>query len=76
MEDQCLCALVAVSVRVLRLRYPYVFRGCLEVTVLPPQDCKNPVTGKSYYAMEGKPVCAGCLGVSDDDEEGEEEEDS
>ncbi|KAK6625404.1 hypothetical protein RUM43_005701 [Polyplax serrata] len=34
------------------------------------RDCKKPVTGKSFYAMEGKPVCPGCVGV--DDEEGDE----
>lgn len=31
------------------------------------QDCKKPVTGKSFYAMEGKPVCPGCVGVDEDD---------
>lgn len=33
------------------------------------QDCKKPVSGKSYYCMEGKAVCAACVGVSDDEEE-------
>lgn len=36
------------------------------------QDCKKPVSGKSFYAMEGKPVCPKCVGVDDDEEEEEE----
>lgn len=31
------------------------------------QDCKKPVSGKSFYAMEGKPVCPPCVGVEADD---------
>ncbi|XP_031629609.1 paxillin isoform X4 [Contarinia nasturtii] len=27
------------------------------------RDCKKPVRGKSFYAMEGKPVCPPCVGV-------------
>ncbi|XP_012274893.1 paxillin isoform X2 [Orussus abietinus] len=38
------------------------------------RDCKKPVSGKSFYAMEGKPVCPKCIGVDDDEEEEEEEE--
>lgn len=37
------------------------------------QDCKNPVSGKSFYAMEGQPVCPKCVGVDDDEEEEEQE---
>ncbi|XP_061931202.1 paxillin isoform X11 [Apis cerana] len=37
------------------------------------RDCKKPVSGKSFYAMEGKPVCPKCVGVDDDEEEEEEE---
>ncbi|XP_046680829.1 paxillin [Homalodisca vitripennis] len=33
------------------------------------RDCKKPVTGKSFYAMEGKPVCPKCVGVDEDDED-------
>ncbi|XP_076283822.1 paxillin isoform X9 [Lasioglossum baleicum] len=36
------------------------------------RDCKKPVSGKSFYAMEGKPVCPKCVGVDDDEEEEEE----
>ncbi|XP_062526703.1 leupaxin isoform X8 [Bombyx mori] len=31
------------------------------------KDCQNPVKGKSFYAMEGKPVCPTCVGVDDDE---------
>lgn len=31
------------------------------------QDCKKPVKGKSFYAMEGKPVCPGCVGVEEEE---------
>ncbi|CAB3359744.1 Hypothetical predicted protein [Cloeon dipterum] len=31
------------------------------------KDCKNAVAGKSFYAMEGKPVCPKCVGVEDDE---------
>ncbi|GAB6030096.1 hypothetical protein CHUAL_005775 [Chamberlinius hualienensis] len=37
------------------------------------RDCKSKLQGSSFYAMEGKPVCAKCVGVDEDDEEGEEE---
>jgi len=37
------------------------------------QDCKKPVSGKSFYAMEGQPVCPKCVGVDDDEEEEEQE---
>ncbi|XP_033321255.1 paxillin isoform X6 [Megalopta genalis] len=37
------------------------------------RDCKKPVSGKSFYAMEGKPVCPKCVGVDDEEEEEEEE---
>ncbi|XP_026476830.1 paxillin-like isoform X2 [Ctenocephalides felis] len=32
------------------------------------RDCKKPVSGKSFYAMEGKPVCPKCVGVEEEDE--------
>lgn len=35
---------------------------------LKSQDCKKAVTGKSFYAMEGLPVCPGCVGVDDEDQ--------
>ena len=38
------------------------------------QDCKKAVTGKSYYNMDDKPVCAACVGVSSGEEEEEDEE--
>uniref|UniRef100_A0A182NB51 LIM zinc-binding domain-containing protein n=1 Tax=Anopheles dirus TaxID=7168 RepID=A0A182NB51_9DIPT len=31
------------------------------------RDCSKPVTGKSFYAMEGKPVCPGCAGADEDE---------
>jgi len=31
------------------------------------RDCKKAVSGKSFYAMEGKPVCPGCVGVDEDE---------
>ncbi|XP_049534372.1 paxillin isoform X6 [Anopheles darlingi] len=31
------------------------------------RDCSKPVTGKSFYAMEGKPVCPGCAGAEEDE---------
>lgn len=31
------------------------------------QDCQNAVKGKSFYAMEGKPVCPKCVGVDEDE---------
>ncbi|XP_055596923.1 paxillin-like isoform X6 [Uranotaenia lowii] len=31
------------------------------------RDCKKPVTGKSFYSMEGKPVCPNCAGADDDE---------
>ncbi|VVC41958.1 Hypothetical protein CINCED_3A007962 [Cinara cedri] len=31
------------------------------------RDCKEPVTGKSFYAIEGKPACAKCVGVDEED---------
>ncbi|XP_026329285.1 paxillin isoform X4 [Hyposmocoma kahamanoa] len=31
------------------------------------KDCQNPVKGKSFYAMEGKPVCPKCVGVDEDE---------
>ncbi|KAG5677614.1 hypothetical protein PVAND_007356 [Polypedilum vanderplanki] len=31
------------------------------------RDCKQAVTGKSFYAMEGKPVCPKCVGVDEED---------
>ncbi|XP_033230185.1 paxillin isoform X7 [Belonocnema kinseyi] len=37
------------------------------------RDCKKAVSGKSFYAMEGKPVCPKCVGVDDEEEEEEEE---
>jgi paxillin len=37
------------------------------------QDCKKPVSGKSFYAMEGKPLCPKCVGVDEEEEEEEEE---
>uniref|UniRef100_A0A1B6BX18 LIM zinc-binding domain-containing protein n=1 Tax=Clastoptera arizonana TaxID=38151 RepID=A0A1B6BX18_9HEMI len=33
------------------------------------RDCKKPVTGKSFYAMEGKPVCPKCVGVEEEEED-------
>ena len=38
------------------------------------QDCKKAVSGKSFYAMEGKPLCPKCVGVDEEEEEEEEEE--
>lgn len=32
------------------------------------RDCKKAVTGKSFYAMEGLPVCPGCVGVDEEDQ--------
>ncbi|XP_019878106.2 leupaxin-like isoform X2 [Aethina tumida] len=32
------------------------------------RDCKLPVQGKSFYAVEGKPVCPACIGVDEEDE--------
>ncbi|KAG7204070.1 hypothetical protein KM043_001922 [Ampulex compressa] len=37
------------------------------------RDCKKPVSGKSFYAMEGKPVCPKCVGVDEEEEEEEEQ---
>nr|XP_018909108.1 PREDICTED: leupaxin-like isoform X2 [Bemisia tabaci] len=31
------------------------------------RDCKEPVRGKSFYAMEGKPVCPKCVGVDEEE---------
>ncbi|XP_053624146.1 leupaxin isoform X3 [Plodia interpunctella] len=31
------------------------------------KDCQMPVKGKSFYAMEGKPVCPKCVGVDEDE---------
>lgn len=31
------------------------------------KDCEKPVKGKSFYAMEGKPVCPKCVGVDEDE---------
>ncbi|CAG2055069.1 unnamed protein product [Timema podura] len=36
------------------------------------RDCKKAVSGKSFYAMEGKPVCPKCVGIDEDD--GDEED--
>ncbi|KAF5298160.1 hypothetical protein FQA39_LY02584 [Lamprigera yunnana] len=33
------------------------------------RDCKLPVQGKSFYAVEGKPVCPKCIGIGDEEEE-------
>ncbi|RZC32829.1 paxillin, partial [Asbolus verrucosus] len=33
------------------------------------RDCKLPVQGKSFYAVEGKPVCPGCIGKEDEEDE-------
>lgn len=33
------------------------------------QDCKKPVSGKSFYSMEGKPVCPKCVGADEEEEE-------
>lgn len=33
------------------------------------RDCKEPVKGKSFYAMEGKPVCPKCVGVDEEEDE-------
>ncbi|CAH0555771.1 unnamed protein product [Brassicogethes aeneus] len=32
------------------------------------RDCKLPVQGKSFYAVEGKPVCPACIGADEEDE--------
>jgi len=37
------------------------------------KDCKNSFAGTSFYTVEGKPVCAKCLGVDEDEEEEEED---
>ncbi|KRT81268.1 LIM domain containing protein [Oryctes borbonicus] len=37
------------------------------------RDCKLPVQGKSFYAIEGKPVCPKCIGAEDEEEEEEED---
>ncbi|XP_043069848.1 leupaxin isoform X6 [Drosophila bipectinata] len=31
------------------------------------RDCKKAVRGKSFYAMEGKPVCPQCVGVDEEE---------
>ncbi|XP_055836685.1 leupaxin isoform X8 [Episyrphus balteatus] len=31
------------------------------------RDCKKAVRGKSFYAMEGKPVCPSCVGVDEEE---------
>jgi paxillin len=31
------------------------------------RDCRKPVRGKSFYALEGKPVCPPCVGIEDED---------
>ncbi|XP_045491533.1 leupaxin isoform X5 [Colias croceus] len=31
------------------------------------KDCSNPVKGKTFYAMEGKPVCPKCVGVDEEE---------
>ncbi|KAF9406124.1 hypothetical protein HW555_013384 [Spodoptera exigua] len=31
------------------------------------KDCEKAVKGKSFYAMEGKPVCPKCVGVDEDE---------
>lgn len=31
------------------------------------RDCKTAVRGKSFYAMEGKPVCPTCVGVDEEE---------
>ncbi|XP_017775379.1 PREDICTED: paxillin isoform X3 [Nicrophorus vespilloides] len=36
------------------------------------RDCKQAVQGKSFYAVEGKPVCPKCIGVDEEEEEEEE----
>ncbi|KAF6207212.1 hypothetical protein GE061_018452 [Apolygus lucorum] len=33
------------------------------------RDCKKAVTGKTFYAMEGKPVCPKCVGVDEEEED-------
>ncbi|GLH00347.1 LIM domain-containing protein jub [Gryllus bimaculatus] len=33
------------------------------------RDCKKAVQGKSFYAMEGKPVCPKCVGVDEDEDD-------
>ncbi|KAK0085576.1 hypothetical protein PV325_004848 [Microctonus aethiopoides] len=33
------------------------------------RDCKKPVSGKSFYSMEGKPVCPKCVGADEEEEE-------
>ncbi|CAH1154186.1 unnamed protein product [Phaedon cochleariae] len=33
------------------------------------RDCKLPVQGKSFYAVEGKPVCPGCIGADEEEDE-------
>ncbi|KAK9696427.1 LIM domain [Popillia japonica] len=37
------------------------------------RDCKLAVQGKSFYAIEGKPVCPKCIGAEDEEEEEEED---
>ncbi|CAH1131790.1 unnamed protein product [Ceutorhynchus assimilis] len=33
------------------------------------RDCKQPVQGKSFYAVEGKPVCPKCIGADEEEDE-------
>ncbi|XP_018573196.1 paxillin isoform X2 [Anoplophora glabripennis] len=33
------------------------------------RDCKLPVQGKSFYAVEGKPVCPACIGAEEEEDE-------
>ncbi|XP_076253215.1 paxillin isoform X4 [Rhynchophorus ferrugineus] len=33
------------------------------------RDCKLPVQGKSFYAVEGKPVCPKCIGADEEEDE-------
>lgn len=40
--------------------------GKVNVTFIT-QDCSKAVKGKSFYAMEGKPVCPKCVGVDEDE---------
>jgi len=40
------------------------------------RDCREPMSGKSFYTVDSRPVCSKCMGVSDDEDEDEDEESS
>lgn len=54
---------------VCRVGIPPRFLRYLLLYYFMVQDCKLPVQGKAFYAIEGKPVCPKCVGVDEDDED-------